>query len=498
MSEESNKKVAMTKDTVIYLIAKIIEGIVGVLTISVMSYIYAPSDIGKYSTLNIAVTTVAMVGIQWLIQSVIRYVSKYIVEGREAEFFSTVAWAWLRVNLLITLVFFVVLSALNILKSGIASSFFNQYPVFLLVCGLFMFFGYNTFQLVIGLLAGVRKAKVNLFLSVLNVVGKLVLITLFNNIFPKNIIWIFVSYAIIDIISSVIGIYKLGVYKYVKTGFNSSDILADLKSYGMPLMGNMVATSVLNKSDIYIITWILGEYASGVYQTNYSIIASAFTLISAGAMRGSYPTILKTWSEGDEALTEKLISNAVRTFLLISVPGVFGVFALSDFISVALFETSYTKGHAVMGFVAMGMFFLGMTEYAIKPWELRAKTKSIFVRSLFCGVLNIILNVALVPYFSYKICAVNTFLSFFIYFVLAKFGTRNYIKWNLSKWVYVRITFSALVMLISLTFLKRFFVKNLAFLMILVFIGIIIYFITLYLMGEIKSETKIIINKLKR
>lgn len=498
MTEENNKKITMTKDTIIYMIAKIIEGVVGVLTISVMSYIYLPNEIGKYSTLNIAVTTIAMVSIQWLIQSVIRYVNKYTLENKQKEFFSTVAVSWLKVNLIIVLVFGVLILILNILKNSFIIKFLEEYPTSLLISGLFMFIGYNTFQLVIALLAGVRKAKVNLLLSILNVTGKLGLIWAFNKVFNVNIVWIFVSYGIVDIITSMIGIHKLKIYKYVRLKENSPEILSILKVYGLPLMGNMIATSILNKSDIYIITYNLGEFSAGVYQTNYSIISSAFTLISTGAIRGSYPTILRAWNEGKKELSENLISEAVRTFLLISIPAVFGIFALSDFISISLFEESYVSGHSIMGFVGLGMLFLGMTEYAIKPWELQAKTKSIFRRSLFCGILNIILNITLLNYFSYKICAINTFIAFLIYFLMAKIGTKKYIKWKLNKKVYIKIIFSSLVMLVILLILKRLVEANLFTLILLVCIGIITYFTTLFLTGEIKKEVKAILNRLKR
>lgn len=498
MSEQNNKKVTMAKDTVIYMIAKLIEGVVGVLTISAMSYIYLPSAVGKYSTLNIAVTTVAMVCIQWLIQSVLRYVNKYILEKREQDFFSTVFISWLKVNLQVIFVFSLVILVLKFIQNEFIINFFKEYPVSLLISGLFMFFSYNTFQLLIALLAGVRKAKVNLLLSVINVTGKLILIVVLNKIFPTNIIWIFVSYGTLDLITSIIGVYKLDISKYISLKNNSPEILSTLKVYGLPLMGNMIATSILNKSDIYIITWFLGDFSAGVYQTNYSIIASAFTLLSTGAMRGSYPTILRAWNEGKTELTEKLISEAVRMFLIVSIPAVFGIFALSDFIAISLFEENYFSGHSIMGFVALGMLFLGMTEYAIKPWELKAKTKSILKRSLFCGILNIVLNVILVPYFSFEICAINTFVAFFIYFLMAKLSTRKYIAWTLKKSVYFKIIFSSAIMFVVILILKSLFEANLFSLALLVMIGVFTYFTTLYLTGEIKQELKSIINKFKK
>lgn len=495
MSNKNNKNQAMAKDTIIYMIAKGIEGIVGVLTISAMSYIYVPEQTGRYSTINIAITTVAMVLIQWLVQSVLRYINKYELDNEEDKFFSTVFFSWFKVNIIVFLVSSFVILFLNL---GAFKFITNIYPISLIVVSVIMFFTYNTSQLVIGMLAGIRKSKINLVLSVINVVGKLLSIIFLNKIFTTKIEWIFVSYIIFDFITALVGFIKLDIKKHIKWKYYDKEILHVLKIYGMPLMGNMIATSVLNKSDIYVIQYFLGEDKVGIYQTNYSIIASAFTLLAAGAMRGSYPTIVRTWSEGDEELTKTLIGNAIRTYLLISLPAVVGVFCISDFVARVLFEAKYFEGHSIMGFVALGMMFLGLTEYAIKPWELNARTKEIFKRSMISGILNIILNVVFIKIFGYKFAGISTFLAFFIYFILAKNGTKEHMPFNLNVKSLYRILISIFIMGVSIIFIKIFLPINIITLCLLVFIGMLVYILSLYFTGEAKNEIDIIINKLKR
>ncbi|WP_250277919.1 lipid II flippase MurJ [[Clostridium] colinum] len=495
MSNKNNKNQAMAKDTIIYMIAKGIEGIIGVLTISAMSYIYIPEQTGKYSTINIAITTIAMVLIQWLVQSVLRYINKYELDNEQDKFFSTVFFSWFKVNII---VFFISSILILILSLGFFKSITNIYPISLIAVSILMFFTYNTSQLVISMLAGVRKSKINLVLSVINVIGKLLSIIILNKLFTTKIEWIFVSYIIFDFLTAIIGIIKLDIIKHIKWQYYDKEILHVLKMYGMPLMGNMIATSVLNKSDIYIISYFLDENKVGIYQTNYSIIASAFTLLATGAMRGSYPTILRTWSEGDKALTKTLIGNAIRTYLLISLPAVFGVFCTSDFIAKVLFETRYFEGHSIMGFVALGMMFLGLTEYAIKPWELNARTQEIFKRSMISGVLNIVLNIFFIKSFGYKFAGISTFLSFFIYFLLAKNGTKEHMPFVINKLSLFRILISVFIMSITIIIIKSFLPINIITLCLLVFIGVITYTICLYFTGEAKNEINLIINKLKR
>jgi O-antigen/teichoic acid export membrane protein len=371
-------------------------------------------------------------------------------------------------------------------------------------CGILWFITYNTAQLMISMLAAVREAKLNLLLSMISVCGRLILIVAMCKLWGSRVEWIFLSYFITDAVVSLIGMKRLKIFSYLK-GRSDKSILSELMSYGMPLMGNQLATSVLNKSDIYIITISLGAVlgreaaasATGIYQTNYSLIATAFTLLNASVMRGCYPTILRAWSEDRKDDVQKLLNDAVRMYLLVAVPAVAGVFSVSHSAAYALFESEYVEGHVVMFWVALGMMFLGLTEYSIKHWELSANTGAIFKRSLIGGVVNVGLNLVLIRLTgSYKVAAVTTFIGFFVYFVLARFGTRKYLKWQIQPRRLFNIVFSAGVMCLAIQGLKTILPESKICLAIFIICGIIVYGAVLVLTGEVKDELSFIKNKL--
>ncbi|MCC8015320.1 MAG: lipopolysaccharide biosynthesis protein [Eubacterium sp.] len=491
--EQTKGKSAMAKDTIIYMLAKGCEGIVGVLTVSAMSRIYAPELMGVYSTVNIAVTTAAMFACQWLVQSVMRYINKYEISGRLKEFYSTAFFSWIRVNLAI--IFLAAVFLIFIKNSGAA--FLESYPMPVLVSAGFMFITYSSAQLVIAMLAAVRRAKTNLFLSVVNICGKLLLLLLFTRLWGGKVEFIFISYCLLDLFSTVFGSYKLQMAKYISRSSFDRAVFADLFAYGFPLMGNLITTQILNKSDVYIITFFSGKAEAGIYTTNYSLVSAAFTMLSAAVIRGSYPTILRSWSEGKKKQVAELVNEAVRMYLLLGVPAVCGVFALSDVISGTLFAPEYLRGHIIMGPVALGMLFLAVTEYCIKGWELNSLTKQIFYRSLIGGVVNVVINLIFVPKFGIITAAVSTFFGFFVYFLLARYGTRKLLKFHLPLKTYFRIIGSGVLMLVVLTVLKHFLPTNVLTLAGLVIAGMIIYFASLILSGEVKDELKIVLNKMK-
>ncbi|MFI3175724.1 MAG: lipopolysaccharide biosynthesis protein [Bacillota bacterium] len=493
MTETKNQ--VMARDTIIYMTAKIIEGLVGILTISAMTHLYAPNEMGKYTTINVAVTTIAMVAIQWLTQSVFRHLTQYRTEDEKTNFYSTVFYSWVQLNGILLVVGSTIFMSLYFFDT---EKIFEIYPRNLLLLGFIMCFTYNTAQMMISMLAGLGQSKTNLVLSIINVVGKLSGILVLNTVFSSNIQFVFLSYIIFDCITVVVGVRKLQIIKYIKRTHVDKSIQKLFIAYGTPLTFNMIATSLLNKSDIYIITYLLGETQAGIYQTNYSIVASAFILLASGAMRGSYPTILKTWNENNPELTKKLLQVAIRNYLLIGVPAVVGIFSVSSPIAQVLFETKYWEGHSVMGFVALGMMFLGLTEYAIKGWELNLKTQEIAKRSFLCGLFNIALNLIFIKKFGYVFGGVSTFLAFFLYFLLAVYGTRNDILFSVNFRSLLNILIGSAVMGIVVHFAKSFVAVNVISLAMLVFLGLLSYAVTLFFLGELKNEIAFLQNKLQK
>lgn len=489
----------MARDRIIYMIAKGIEAVVGIVTMSCMTHFFTASQMGQYTVVNIAITFFGMVAIQWLAQAVLRYVNKYDTTERKEEFYGTVLSTWLRINLMSVAILAIAGVALGIIGAkGIAIANTKIPAMEVIFWGCMWFFTYNTTLIITSMLAALREATLNLYISVISVVGRLFFIVVLTRILGNIVEIIFISYFLVDAIICLIGFKKLHFLKYILMRKMSKDILKELGEYGMPLMGNMVTNSILNKSDAYIITGYVGSAATGIYQTNYSIVATAFTMLSSSIMRGSYPTILKVWSEGRKEEAISLISDSVRTYLLLAVPAVVGVTSVSDVLAASLFDKEYFSGNDIMFWVALGMMILGLTEYSIKPWELNAKTQNILRCSLIGGLANLGLNLIFVPIWGYKVAAVTTFIGFAVYFIAVKIGTRKYQSWKLRKRTYVNLLLSVAVMYIVIVFIKQYLPYNIFTLAFLVMLGVVVYGVTLLVTGEVKEEAKAILRRLKK
>ena len=113
------------------------------------------------------------------------------------------------------------------------------------------------------------------------------------------------------------------------------------------------------------------------------------------------------------------------------------------------------EGHSIMFWVAFGMMFLVLLNIQLSHGSLQANTKAIFKRSLIGGAVNVGLNLILIKLLgSYYIASVTTFIGFFVYFLLARYGTRSQLRWKLKGKSLFRILLSAVIMYLAIYILK--------------------------------------------
>ena len=93
----------MVKDTMLYLPARIIEGTIGLLTISLYTRYFAPDVYGTYGIITSTVNISTLLLLGWLIQSVFRYVNAFDGSKKRVLFFSTSFTLWILINGIILL-----------------------------------------------------------------------------------------------------------------------------------------------------------------------------------------------------------------------------------------------------------------------------------------------------------------------------------------------------------------------------------------------------------
>ena len=189
--ETGKIKTSMAKDTLLYLPAKAIEGIVGLVTITFYTMFFVPEVYGIYSIIITSVNISTLFFLGWLTQSIFRYVNFYKTENKQKLFYSTAFNSWLIINMVVLLLGII---AYIIVRNFVFVSLSNM-----LLVSLFMFLSYNTTQILYSILGSLRRIKLNLCMSLFSVSARLILTCLFVYVLKAN-----TSTAIVAIISNVV------------------------------------------------------------------------------------------------------------------------------------------------------------------------------------------------------------------------------------------------------------------------------------------------------
>lgn len=477
----------MAKDTLLYLPAKIIEGAIGLATISLFTRFFSRSEYGGY---NLAMTTVSIGSLfllGWLFQAAYRYVNQYTGENL-AVFYSTVFPVWLFIS-------FAVLAPCALFLLMVPGFFSSLPTMFPWVC-LIMFLTFSLTQLLFYLLNAARLTKMYLLLSVGSAALKLALASFFVLIARFGVLSTILAITITDALVSGLIILRLRIFTYISLRLFNRNVLKKFLTYGLPLVGVSLTLSLLNHSDKYLVKFILTADELGVYAANYSIASSVFSMLLLAVMRGVYPTILQSWKENNPLKTRELLAGGVRYFLILGTPALCGISILSKTISQIL-DFRYSDGYPVIIFVSAAMFFLGLAEYSNKAFELTSETKPILVNSLICFALNLVLNLVTLSVFGYKAAGVNTMAAYLLYFILAYFKGQKLLPWSLPKGSLVKIMFSTGLMALFLSLITGFWDLSVKSLILVVPSGVLIYFLALYFSGEIKNDLLPILEKIK-
>ncbi|MFV0440825.1 MAG: lipopolysaccharide biosynthesis protein [Lachnospirales bacterium] len=487
MENLDTSKKHMFSDTIIYLIAKLIEGVVGIFIVSRYTYYFSEIAYGRYITLNTTIQIVAAFSMLWLSQSMYRFFKEYEEKNKLTQFYTTSFFIWLGVNLIVSSLALTLLIVVN--ANSTLPLNFEVY-----IWAIIAFIAYNTQTTLTTTLASSRKTKFNLILSMCSAFGKFFLVILLVYVYEANVVVIFITNATIDTFVSVLAFLRLKIYKYIKIRSLSQRVFKRFIVYGTPFLGSILTTTLINNSDRYIIS--VEDVA--IYVTNYSLVSTLYTMLNTGISRGSVPTIYNVYTKGNKDEAYSLVSQLVKYYLILIVPLNFGIALISKELSTLLFAPSYKEAHFVMVFVSIALTFSFLTECSNKVFELKGETKYIFRYSLIGGLLNFVLNLLFIPKYGYVVACFTTVIGYLTYFLLSKRKSMEYNKWSLGKSFYIKVFGISTLMFIFVSILKTFLGSSLISTIFYVVVAIVFYIVFAYYTGLIKEEVNTVLNALRK
>lgn len=191
----------------------------------------------------------------------------------------------------------------------------------------------------------------------------------------------------------------------------STGVLKDSIKFGLPLVGGEMGHLILNYADRYLIQLYLGSTSLGLYIAGYNLATYVTEIIIYPINYAIVPIYMNMLVNKGEEEVRKFFTRALSYFLMIMFPLAFGFIVVGKDVIRILAGSRYLEAQSILPYVVIGQSIYACSLILNNGLFIKGKTYIYtFVLSVSC-LLNIGLNVILIPHFGIVGAAQATLIS---------------------------------------------------------------------------------------
>ena len=259
--------------------------------------------------------------------------------------------------------------------------------------------------------------------------------------------------------------------------------------YSLPFAATGILYTIYYSIDTVMLTNLIGSYATGIYNATFKLI-SVLTLLYSAYTAVIFPVMSKFF-KNDETLLLISFEKSIKYLILVIIPiAVATVFYSRNIINL-IYGHEYDAATSVLSILIWTVCLLFISGACNTLLNASHKETTVTKIYAIAAVFNIVLNLFMIPHFSYDGAAITTVLSD-ILIVIIQAHVIYSLGYNPNKKLYIdilKIIAGSAVLGIALYFLNLNMWVALP-------VGIIIYFTTVYLLRLFDDDDKYIIKEI--
>ncbi|HCC80515.1 MULTISPECIES: flippase [unclassified Methylophaga] len=177
-----------------------------------------------------------------------------------------------------------------------------------------------------------------------------------------------------------------------------------------PLILSGLSVMVYMRIDQVMLGQMLNNEAVGIYSAAVKI-SEMWYFVPIAIVASVYPAIISS-KEKSESLYQQRMQNLYDLMVYISVFVALIVTFSADWIVISLFGDAYSESGFVLAVHIWIGLFVSLGVASSKWFLLENLSKLIFYRTLYGALLNVLLNLVLIPSFGIKGCLIATLISY--------------------------------------------------------------------------------------
>ena len=281
-----------------------------------------------------------------------------------------------------------------------------------------------------------------IFTAVFLLIGNLVFLMIFNLSIEGYFLAAIISY----MLTIAIVFFAGRISNDINFRKINSKLIKDMLFYSIPLIPNTLMWWVMGVSDRFMVTYFLGLSYAGFYAVAVKIPSILNVLNSIFFQAWQMSAIEEADSKGKSIFYTNVFN--VFSIAMLIFTSVILIF-LKPIMGIMVAESFYESWKYVP-FLLLGTVFSSFSAFLGTNYIAAKKTSGVFKTSVIGAVINIVINIILIPLIGINGAALGTMFSFFIVWLLRIRDTKQFVDIKINK---IKLSSTFLIILIQILIL---------------------------------------------
>ena len=218
-----------------------------------------------------------------------------------------------------------------------------------------------------------------------------------------------ISLLIVRAFTSVIGFFW--ITSEIKVSTPSFSAVKPYLPFTLPLLPTVLCYWFINLGDRYVIGYFMSADAVGVYSASYGL-GSMITFFYAPISIALLPAITNLYENNKIQELKTHLKYSLKFLLMFAIPSFFGLSVLSKSILRTLTTSEFIGGYSIVPVIALATILFNCGNINVNVLFLLKKTKTIGLIYGAFALVNMTLNIILVPLIGIIGAAIATLVTF--------------------------------------------------------------------------------------
>lgn len=232
---------------------------------------------------------------------------------------------------------------------------------------------------------------------------------------------------------SLLGLIVISeLYKFFDIKTLDKKLFKELVKYSLPLVPTYILWWITSASDRYFVIGMVSSHENGIYSAAHKI-PTLLLLVTTLFYQAWQMSAIENKDDKDLAGYYKQVYGAYSSLLFIAAAGLIMIVKPFTYILVDNDpEKNFVFGYHYTPILIIAMIFQCLCQFLSSIYNVRKKSINSMVTSIVAAVVNITLDILLIPRLGAYGAGLATMTAYFACFMVRVFDTRSYVKFPIS------------------------------------------------------------------